>query len=67
MDGLSLVLASRGCSLVAVLRLLMAVTSLVVEYGLQGAQDSVIVAQGLSYPEAHVVFLDQGSNPCPLH
>ena len=61
--GLSLVLASY--SLAAVLRLLMAVASLIAEDGLQGAQDSVVVAQGRSYPEARAVFLDQGSNPCP--
>ena len=28
---------------------------------------SVVVAHGLSYSMACGIFLDQGSNPCPLH
>ena len=30
-------------------------------------ESSVVVAHGLSYPEAHEVFPDQGLNLCPLH
>ena len=32
-----------------------------------GAQASVLVAHGLSYSTACVIFPDQGSNLCPLH
>ena len=46
--GFSLLTASRGCSLVAVSRLLIAVASLVAEHGLQGAWALVAVARGLS-------------------
>ena len=41
--------------------------SLVAECGLLGTQASVVVAHGLSFPEAYGIFLDQGSNLCPLH
>ena len=41
-----LVVASRGCSLVAVHELLIVVTSTVVEHRLQGMQASVIMALG---------------------
>ena len=59
-------------------RLLTAVTS-PVKPGLEGGKasavaapglvstGSVLVAQGLSCSEACGIFLDQGSNPCPLH
>ena len=53
---LSLVTASRGCSLVAVCRLLIAVAPLVMEHGLSGVRASVIVAHGLSCPEACGIF-----------
>ena len=46
--GFSLVAVSSGCSLVVVLRLLIAVASLVAEYGFQGTQASVVAAGGLS-------------------
>ena len=46
--GFSLVAASRGYSLVALFRLLIAVASSVAEHGLQGLQASVAVACGLS-------------------
>ena len=55
-----------GYSLVAELRLLIAVASLVVEYGLWST-DSVIVAHKLSCPVACGIFLEQGLNLCPLH
>ena len=42
------------------------VTSLVVGHRLCGAQASVVV-HGLSYLAACGIFLDQGSNPRPLH
>ena len=32
-----------------------------------GCRDSVVVVEGLSYSKACEVFLDQGSNLCPLH
>ena len=51
---LSLVVASRGYSLVAVLGLLIAAVSLVAEHG-------------LSCPTACGIFPNQGSNPCLLH
>lgn len=47
--------------------LLIAVASLTVEHGLQGAQASVVVVQGLTCLVARAVFLDKGSNPYPLH
>ena len=40
--------------------------SVVVALGLQSA-GSVVVAYGLSCSAACGIFLDQGSNPCPLH
>ena len=44
---LSLVAASRGCSLVAVRGLLIVMGSLVAEHGLQGMQASVVEVPGL--------------------
>ena len=61
--GLSLVVASRGYSLVAVHRLLIAVASLVAEHGLQSTQPSAVVAYGLSCLVTCGIFLDQGLNP----
>ena len=82
--GLSVLAASRGYS-VAVLGLLIAVASLLVEHGLQvhglqqlwhagsevvarGLQSasSVVAAHSLSCSTACGIFLDQGSNLCPL-
>ena len=64
----------QGLLFVQVHRLLIAVASLVAEHGLQACRlqqlwhvDSVVVARGLSCSSAHGIFLDQGSNPCPLH
>ena len=64
----------RGLLFLAMHRLLTALASLVAEYGLQSVQASVVVAYssgvasyGFSCPEACGIFLDQGSNPCPLH
>ena len=63
----------------AVLGLLIAVTSSVAECGLWGTPASVVVAHGLQSTGSVVVahrlscstvcgiFLDQGSNPCLLH
>ena len=78
--GFSLVVASRGCSLVTVQRLLSAVASLAAEPRFQGAQfqfsscgswslehSSIVGVHGLSCSEACGIFLDQGSNPCLLH
>ena len=53
--------------LVAVHGLLIAVPSLGVERGLQGARASVLVAHRLSCPTACGIFPDQGSHPCPVH
>ena len=50
-----------GCSLVAVHRLLC------LRSAGSRAQASVVVVPGLSCSEACGIFLDQGSNPCPLH
>ena len=66
MHGLSLVVASRGHSLVGVRGLLIVVVSLV-EHRLEGTRASVAVVPGLSCFEARGIFLDQGSNLCPLH
>ena len=74
---LSLAALSRSYSLVAVHGLLM-VASLVAEHGLQACKLSicssglqstglVVVTHMLSYPAACGIFLDQGSNQCPLH
>ena len=46
-SGFSLVAKSRGCSLVVVPGLLVAVASLVVEHGLEGMWASIVVAPGL--------------------
>ena len=71
---LSLVVVSRGSSLVAMLGLLIAVASLdtehrLLEHGLQWLlhASSVVVARGPSCFEACGIFLGQGSNPCTLH
>lgn len=45
--GVSLVVASGGCSLFVVYRLLIPVASLVVEHWLQGRWASGVAAQGL--------------------
>ena len=66
-SGFSLVVASGGYPLVAVLRLLIAVAFLVVEHRLQGLQVSVVVAHRLCCSAACEIFRDHGSNPCPLH
>ena len=65
--GLSLVAASRGYSLVATHRLLIAVASLVVEHRVWGPQTSGVVARGFSCPETCGIFLDRGLNPHLLH
>ena len=64
--GLSLVEASQGCSLVAVPRLLIVVSSLVVEHGLYSAGSAVVVHR-LSCPAVRGIFLERGLNLCPLH
>ena len=60
-------MANRGYSLIAVLGLLIAETSLVAEHGFLGAQASAVVAQGLSCSMVCGIFPDQGSKPCLLH
>ena len=69
---------SRGCSLMAIRGLFIAVTSLV-EHGISGAwatvaviprlwsTGSVIVAHGLGCPGACGIFSDHGSNPYLPH
>ena len=65
--GFPLVVASGGYySLVAVSRLLIAVAFPVAKHGLQST-GSVVVAYGLSCPEACGTFPSEGSNLCPLH
>ena len=59
-------IAASGLSLVSVLGLLITVASLVSRGSrMQGA--SVVVVHGFSSFVAGGIFLDQGSNPCPLH
>ena len=65
--GLSLVVAGRNYSLVAVHGLLIGVVSLVAEHGLQSMQASAVVTHGFSCFVASGIFMDQGSNSCPLH
>ena len=62
MRGLSLVVVSRGYSLAAVLGLLIALTSLVVEHGLQDTQTSVVVVPDLVAP-LHVESSGPGIEP----
>ena len=62
--GLSLVAASRSSSLVVV-RGLLTMASLVAEHKLWNTGSAVVV-HGLSCPVACGIFLNQGSNPCPL-
>ena len=65
---LSLVVVSRGCSLVVVCGLPIAVASLVAEHRLWAVWTSVVTAHRLSCPLACRISLDQGSNqtydPC---
>ena len=61
---LSLVVASRGYSLVAVCGLLIAVTSLVAEQGLKNTSSAVMVL-GLSCSEACGIFLSLWSDLSP--
>ena len=64
--GLTLVVASRAYSPVAGRGFLFVVASPVAAHRLQGVQASVVVVRRLTCPEACGVFLEQGSNPCPL-
>ena len=69
---LSLTAAIRGCSPVVAGWLLIAVASLVAKHRLSGMWalvdvGSVVVAHRFSCSMAHGIFLDQGSNPSPLH
>ena len=64
--GLSLVRASGGYSLLVVHGLLISAASSCREQAL-GTRASVVGAHRLSCPPACGIFLDQGSNPCPLH
>ena len=72
------VVAVNSCSLVSVCGLLITVTSLVIEHGLWSTWTSVAVVglssfasralgHGLSCSTACGIFLDQGSDLCPLH
>ena len=49
------------------IQLLLVVAPFVEEHRLEGMWASVVVAHWLSCPAAREIFLDQGSNPCPLH
>ena len=64
--GFSLVVGSGGCSLVAVLGLLIVVASFVAEHRLWST-GSVVVEHKLSYSVACGTFPDQELNPCLLH
>ena len=63
---LSLVAVSRGYCWV-VRGFLTVVAPLALEHRLSGEQASIVVAHKLSCSEACGIFLDWGSNPCPLH
>ena len=73
MRGLSLVAVSRGSLLrragfsLQWLLLLRSTGSRRAGFSSCGAWASVVVAHGLSCSVTCGVFLDQGSNPCPLH
>ena len=64
--GLFPIAGSRGCSLVLVQELLVAVVSLV-EAPKPWGTGSIDVGHRLSSPVACGIFPDQGSNLCPLH
>ena len=64
--SLPLVATSGGYALVEVQRLLIAVDSLIEEHGLWSV-GLVVVVHRLSCPVTCGIFLDQESNPCPLH
>ena len=78
-EGSPIVAVSGSYSLVAVLRLLVGVASLVAEHGLQGMwasvvvacglqrAGSIVVAHGLSCSTTGGIFPDQGLNMCLLH
>ena len=57
----------EGFILAAGCVLLIAMASLVAEQELYGTRASVAVAHRLSCPTTCGIFLDQRSNPCPLH
>ena len=57
----------RDPGLLCSCRFLTEVASLVLEHRLKGTQASGVAAYRLSCPAACGIFLDQGSNPCPLH
>ena len=63
MQGLSLVAASRGYSLVGVRRLLLSAASPVAEHGLWGKRASAVAAQELSRPWQYGIFLDKPVSP----
>ena len=65
--GLFLVAACGDFSLVAVPGLFTVVASPVAEYRLSAMWASVAVAHGFCCPTACEIFLEQGSNQCPLH
>ena len=64
--GLSLVVASGGCSSSRCVGLSLSRPLLLQSTGSRRA-GSVVVACGLSRSAACGIFPDQGSNPCPLH
>ena len=64
--GLSLVVASGGYSLLRCTGFSTVVASRCGARAL-GARASVVVVRGLSCSAACGIFLDQGSNQCPLH
>ena len=66
MQGLSLVVASRGHSSSRCAGLSLSRPLLLQSTGSRRA-GSVVVAHGPSCSAAHGIFPDEGSNPCPLH
>ena len=65
-SGFSLVVESGGYSLAVAHWLLIAVDSFVAEHRSQSIWASVVVAHRLSCPAACGIFLNKGSNLCPL-
>ena len=61
-------MVENGCySLALTHGLLIAVAALAPDYGLYLEHAGSVVAHGFSCSTACWTFVDQGSNPCPLH
>ena len=65
LEGVSLAVVSRGCSLAAVCWILTVVASFVAERRFYGAWASVVMVHMLSWPSACGTFPDEGSTMSP--